>query len=65
MQGLRIVLFLMLPVASGIVAIVGMRRKVAPVGWKRDALACGPVIGLGLSLAGFVVVIADSIATGH
>jgi hypothetical protein len=65
MQGLRIVLFLVLPVASGIAAMVGARRKLAPVGFKRDALAYGPVVGVGLSLAAFVAVMALSIANGH
>jgi hypothetical protein len=65
MQVLRLVLFLVLPVTSGIVATVGMRRKVVLAGWRRDAFAYGPVIGAGLSLAAFAVIIAASIATGH
>ena len=65
MQALRLMLFLLLPVAAATVALVGMRKKVAPVGWKREAFSYGPVLGAGLSLVAFLVVIAASTAGGH
>jgi hypothetical protein len=65
MQGWRLVVFLLLPVVSGIVAMVGMRSNIAPVGWKRGAFMLGPIVGLGLSFSAFVVVIMVSIASGH
>jgi hypothetical protein len=65
LQVLRIVVFLIMPLASGVAAMLGQRRTVAVSGWKGDALRYGPVIGASFALAVMVIVVAASVVAGH
>ena len=61
----RFLIFLVLPLCAGAIALIGQRRKVAMGGWKGTAVAYGPAIAAGLSFAVFSVVIVASVAAGH
>jgi hypothetical protein len=64
-QALRIVIFLVLPLASGVTALLGQRTTVTVSGWKGHALRFGPVIGASFALALMLIVLAASVAAGH
>ena len=63
-QLLRIVVFLLVPVASGAVAFAGKRRRSAMSGWRGDAIAYGPVVGASFALLAFIAVSAASVLAG-
>jgi hypothetical protein len=64
-QASRIVVFLVLPLASGAAVLAGQRRNVVPVGWKGHAFLYSPLIGAESSLAVFAGVVTASALAGH
>jgi hypothetical protein len=64
-QLLRIVIFLVMPVASGVTVIVGKRKRATVHGWKGNAIAYGPIIGATSALLVFMMVMVTAVLAGH
>lgn len=62
---MKIVFGLLLPVASGAAALVALRKRVALGAWRGNVLIYGPFIGVTVTLAVFVILVAMSISSGH
>lgn len=68
-QLLRFALFALLPIVSGVAALLGQRRKVTVAAGRRSAsdvaLTYGPVAGATLALTASVILVGLSAAAGH